>query len=244
MQRHNLMGIHHSVPSREGVPGILGSVVSLEEAEILMQAPVDIVDIKDPRQGILGALERPRALQIARRAMRCCRVSATVGDVSADDSGLPGMIRSTYAIGVDYVKVGLFQASLPESFLISLRACAGSIPIVVVLFAELYLPVKERVFQLLDCGIAGLMLDTCMKGERRLPEILDAAVLEDFLAQVRGRGLLAGLAGSLRLEDLDEPILRQADYLGFRGALCAHGERGGTVSVERVAKLCAAVRRV
>lgn len=62
-----------------------------------------------------------------------------------------------------------------------------------------------------------------------------------FVAAVRRQGLLSGLAGSLRSEDLDPLLALDPDYLGFRGALCG-GNRTGAIQPEAVRALVARIK--
>jgi len=49
--------------------------------------------------------------------------------------------------------------------------------------------------------------------------------LQNFVQTARHYQLLCGLAGSLRKADIPELLTLQADYLGFRGALCTQHQR-------------------
>ena len=51
----------------------------------------------------------------------------------------------------------------------------------------------------------------------------------------RQAGLLAGLAGSLTLDDVDPLLALRPDYLGFRGALCRGRRRVAQLDPDRVA---------
>ncbi len=78
---------------------------------------------------------------------------------------------------------------------------------------------------LAQAGFSGAMLDTAQKNGKTLRDWRSDADLAAFVCRVRGLGLLAGLAGSLRKEDVAPLLAVGPDYLGFRGALCRSGER-------------------
>ena len=59
----------------------------------------------------------------------------------------------------------------------------------------------------------------------------------------RQRGFLSGLAGSLRYGDIAPLVALAPDYLGFRGALCAAGDRLRPLDGERIKKIRAAITR-
>ena len=72
------------------------------------------------------------------------------------------------------------------------------------------------------------MLDTADKASSPLTRLWDAQRLADFVDAVREEGLVCGLAGRLALNDIPALLPLQADYLGFRSALC-HGDRRGAI---------------
>ena len=226
------------------VPRILGSVRSPAEARILLANSVDIIDLKDPECGALGALPPQTVRKILAVTDGRAMSSATIGDVPAEDClSLTRRIRETAALGVDYVKVGLFATAVPECFLQVLRAaCREDIAIVVVVFAEDH-PSLQGLQDLMESGIVGMMIDTRDKTGRRLRQCLADAPLRRFLHACRKAGIMAGFAGSLQMEDLQAEILFEADYLGFRGALCRDQCRGAVIDATRVQALCTVIRR-
>jgi (5-formylfuran-3-yl)methyl phosphate synthase len=90
---------------------------------------------------------------------------------------------------------------------------------------------------LAETGFDGVMLDTADKTSGGLRSHLDAPTLAAFLREARAHGLLAGLAGSLQEADARALLPLRPDVLGFRGALCATGRRGGRLDTRRVAAM-------
>ena len=107
-------------------------------------------------------------------------------------------------------------------------------PLIVVCMAE-RAPSSAELARLLECDIAGVMLDTADKSGARLTEILSMPALRDFVRQVRGAGVLCGLAGRLNVGDIERLVGLGADYLGFRGALCRDGDRNAAIDAAEVA---------
>ncbi|MDZ7736960.1 MAG: (5-formylfuran-3-yl)methyl phosphate synthase [Gammaproteobacteria bacterium] len=206
----------------------LASVSTPEEADLVGRHGADIVDLKDPAAGALGAVD---ITQIARIVMQQRTryphrlISATIGDVPLQPPVVSEAIRVTAATGVDIVKIGWFATSFDSNMLPVLQEAAGrDIRLVVVLFAEYgmqsaYLPA------LAAAGVHGVMLDTADKAGGSLRDRLADAELADFLESARRHGLVCGLAGSLRRSDIPPLLELEPDYLGFRGALCRHSER-------------------
>ena len=139
--------------------------------------------------------------------------------------------------GVDIIKVGIFSSEISADILavISEQTKTG-IHVVLVLFADLN-PKLIDFNTLVVAGISGVMLDTANKEQGSLRTILNDNQLMLFVEQAHSAGLMAGLAGSLRLNDIEPLLALEPDYLGFRGALCQQLQR-----VEMIDAL--AVRRI
>ena len=61
--------------------GMLASVRDWEEAQIALNAHVDIIDLKQPDLGALGALDIDTIGDIVTKIDFRCPVSATIGDL-------------------------------------------------------------------------------------------------------------------------------------------------------------------
>lgn len=214
--------------------GMLASVKSVREAKIVIENDVDIVDIKNPKQGALGALNHDAVKCIVKTVNRRIPVSATVGDLDINDAGLLKKIRVMASTGVDFIKVGLFSDSLPGNYLDAIsHACEKGIKIVIVMFAEGRYQGNIH-GRLIDSGVSGLMMDTRSKSGKRLIEFMNGAELQSFVSYVHAHGLFCGLAGSLTHQDIPELLTYRPDYLGFRGALCQNNERVSRLSEVKV----------
>lgn len=242
-------------------PRLLVSVRDAAEALQAAAAGVDLIDAKEPADGALGAVPAAtlRELVAALRAAGHAQpVSATVGDGPFDEAELEARVRATAACGVQWVKVGAgpdearsvvalgrLQARLRAEQAAAeaagrprpLPAWRGLVP---VLLADAGLD-SCRLNAALRGGFPAVMLDTADKRGGSLLARRPAAELQAFVQAVQAGGAWAGLAGSLRLDEL--PALRGfgTDLLGFRGAACG-GERSGRLDAGRLAALRAALR--
>ncbi len=217
--------------------GFLASVKSMAEARLALSCQVDILDLKDPRNGALGALA-PAELQriTACAAGRTC-VSATIGDMGGDigfDAGLiRRRIRETAAAGVDIVKIGVFAPAALARLLGVVRPLSTEgIRMVLVCFADRGVDL-DGVDAAADAGMLGVMLDTADKRSGNLRCHASDALLADFVGRTGKAGLLSGLAGALRQSDIADLLALRPDYLGFRGALCG-GERNAALDLRAV----------
>ncbi len=205
--------------------GMLASVTNLDETRLVMAAGVDIIDLKNPRAGALGALD----LSIIKEIVTCVNgvipLSATIGDLPFEAGTIEPIIRKTADSGVDIVKVGVFgKLDEPEELNMLAKLCQQGIRIVLVLFAEKY-EYGIDFSRLAKTGITGVMLDTMDKRSGTLRAKLADSVLQQFVLSAKVHRLLTGLAGSLEKKDIDALLKIAPDYLGFRGALCQHGKR-------------------
>ncbi|HEY7689258.1 MAG TPA: (5-formylfuran-3-yl)methyl phosphate synthase [Dongiaceae bacterium] len=220
--------------------GFLASVTSAMEAEVALAGGADIIDLKDPSQGALGALPpatiREAVAAIAKRRI----VSATAGDLKMEPGLVAAAVRELAATGVDIVKVGLFPGGDLRACLevLGLQAKQGT-RLVAVIFAD-QAPDFALIGQIRANGFAGIMLDTAGKSTGGLRNHLSQTELANFVRTASAAGLMTGLAGSLSVEDVDLLVRLGPDYLGFRGGICVHG-RQSALSPERLRAVRAAI---
>lgn len=221
---------------------MLASVTSAAEAWIVLAAGADIVDLKDPSRGALGALSDAAVRDIVRAIGGRATVSATVGDLASMGSGevSDAVLRMARA-GVDVVKVGFFPAPSAVECVAALGDVAEQgVRIVAVLFAD-RLPDWSLLPRFAAAGFLGVMLDTAGKDGRSLRRHLSDSELREFIAQARRLGLVAGLAGSLTVAEIEPLLPLRPDYLGFRGALCGGGSRTASIDAAACARVRAAI---
>lgn len=218
----------------------LASTRDLAEAQIALAAGADWIDMKEPRTGALGAVapgEVARVVTWMRSVDKHVPVSATIGDCWDDPASMPARVAALAETGVPYVKIGVYAAHASRELLQAIAACCACGPaIIVVCFAEAP-PDAKSIAACAATGIHGMMLDTADKQGGSLTARLTPVKIAAFVDNVRTHGLLCGLAGSLTLADIRPLLPFGADYLGFRGALCAAGGRAGRVSATAVATI-------
>lgn len=212
---------------------LLASVTTPEEAELALAGGADLIDLKDPSRGALGALPITEIRAIREHVGGRRPLSATIGDLPADPERIAQAIRETADAGVDLVKVGFFSQDHLEACLPVIADLAKEIRIVAVLFADSYSELTESAW-FAAAGCAGLMLDTADKSGGNLVDRLALATLKRFADASKAQGLMTGLAGSLRQTDISRLAPLAPDYLGFRGALCQAGQRTQALSPERL----------
>jgi uncharacterized protein (UPF0264 family) len=231
---------------------LLVSVVDVGEARAAAAAGADIVDVKNPAEGSLGA-PPPAVIEGVRTAVPAALpVSAAIGDMP----NLPGTAAlaalGAARSGAAFVKVGLWGVGNEAEAVALLRAVREAIAgvpgaeVVAGAYADarrvapapLAPELLPRVAR--AAGVKVCLLDTAIKDGRGLLEWLSPDELTAFVDDARAGGLEVALAGALRAEDL--PVVRAtgADIAGVRSAACRDGRRTGPLDAARVRALRAA----
>jgi hypothetical protein len=223
------------------------SVVSAAEAREAMRGGAEILDVKNPAEGSLGA-QSPRMIrEIKNLCPGGVKVSAAIGDLP----NLPGTAAlaalGAATCGADYVKVGLHGPRSEAEAVTMLRAveqavCGFATSVIAAGYAD-FRRAGTLTPELLprlaaSAGVKGCLLDTAIKDGLTLFDFLDPKALRLLAEQAHEAGLLFGLAGALREQDL--PLARDlgADVVGLRTAACRDNQRGGPLEAARVQRLC------
>jgi dihydroneopterin aldolase len=210
---------------------MLASVTGPEEAEIAFRAGADIIDLKDPGAGALGAV-CPDTIRDTIKAVSGRRpVSAACGDLPMKPDVIRRTAEEIASTGVSYVKVGFFPSGKAQACAEALAELAGRTKIIGVLFADL-----APDFTFLDVfarhGFHGAMVDTADKSKGRLLDHLPPEHIPGFVGRAKANGLICGLAGSLEPPDVPRLLPFSPDFLGFRGALCGQDSRTGKIDLD------------
>lgn len=230
---------------------MLASVRNLDEARIVLEAGVDLIDLKQPADGALGALPAEVIREVVDFVAGRTLTSATAGNVEPDAQAVQSAMARIAATGVDYVKAGLFPGNWQQGGrdYAAVRACLrGLTPLagarrIAVMFADLSPPLA-LVDAVADAGFDGVMVDTALKTGHSLPDVASTEWLSGFVERARAHGLLCGLAGSLRVAHIPALAQRCPDYLGFRGALCAGQARAQALDARAVLAVREALEKV
>ncbi len=214
----------------------LASVRDPGEARSVLAAGADIVDLKDPAKGALGAVA-PESIRacVAEVAGRV-PVSATVGDLPMDPAVVGEAVMATAALGVDDVKLGVMPGGEPKACFARLRAQDRRAGLILVFFADA-MPEIDPIAAALEAGARGVMLDTAGKGGRSLLDHMAMSGIAGFVAAARRAGLIVGVAGALRPAHVAPLLALAPDVMGFRGALCCGGARVSAVDPVACARI-------
>lgn len=205
--------------------GMLASVNSVAEAMLVLSTNVDIIDLKQPASGALGALDSNLVKQIVAGIDGRCPVSATIGDLPMQPDQVFNAVKTMAETGVDYIKIGFFPDGDWLGTVNKLSVLSQqNIALIAVLFADSQ-PDLGIMDSLKGACFTGVMLDTMDKQTGSLMQVMQKTEIGQFVRLAKARQLLCGLAGSLKLQDIPGLLPYQPDYLGFRGALCLQHDR-------------------
>ncbi|MEI6745882.1 MAG: (5-formylfuran-3-yl)methyl phosphate synthase [Methylococcaceae bacterium] len=220
--------------------GMLASVKNLVEAEFVLSANVDIIDLKQPEFGALGALPVELVAEIVEKIGGSCPISATVGDLPMDAEIIFNAVSEMAKTGVDFVKIGFFPDDDWLSIVHKLADLTPNTKLIAVLFADTQ-PNFLIIPELKKANFAGVMLDTMHKQNGSLTEVMSPETIGEFVELAKKETLICGLAGSLRLENIAELLPFNADYLGFRGALCNQHNRVSELDLNALEQIRTAI---
>jgi len=219
---------------------MLASVTDGAEAEIALSGGADIVDLKDPGAGALGALPVEMVRKVVAVLAGRVATSAVCGDLPMEPASTAQMAAEIAATGVDYVKIGFFPASKAGDCARAMPPVAGRTKLVAVLFADLQ-PDFDLLPILSESGFHGVMMDTADKSRGRLLDHLPPEQIPAFMERAKALKLKTGLSGSLEAPDIPRLLPFAPDFLGFRGALCQQSERTAGIDAEAVARIRALI---
>lgn len=222
---------------------LLVSVKNAEEALLALAAGADIIDLKDPNVGALGALDMPTSLAIvaainshATNQITSQTISTTVGENHANLNALIAAMQQHLAIGNVILKIAVSKLFYGGNFWAEMsNLTMTGVKIVAVFFADervdlTLLPMLKR------AGFYGAMLDT--KNKRN--NLLQTQTKDDlylFTHFCHQHHLKSGLAGSLQKQHIDSLIEFKATYIGFRGGVCDNFERKSDLNGTKILRV-------
>jgi dihydroneopterin aldolase len=221
----------------------MASVRCPQEARLALGAGADVIDIKEPADGALGAASPETARAIVAAVGGAAAVSVTIGDVLLAPGRLEPAIRQAAGSGADVIKAGLFPGDL-EACLPLFAALSRNLRLAAVIFVDTTGPgdAAGLLAALGKAGFTGAVLDTADKSSGGLTTHWSAGAISSFIGAAQAHGLFAGLSGSLRSGDIPALLPLAPDLLGFRGALCTGG-RSGPLSAARCESVRALIPR-
>ncbi len=226
-----------------GKPKLLISIWYPDEVQHALRGGADIVDIKNPSRGSLGAPSFKVVKEVAEKYSGIVELSAAVGDVTCCPEMVALAAYTLSKLGLNYVKLGL-QISSEREGLEIVREVVETVrslsKVIVVGYAD-----YERIgalspLQIVDIAYKadayGVMIDTRIKDGHSSLDFLSISYIKEFVRKAQRNNLLKAFAGGLNREHLARILSLGFDVIGFRTAACENG-RLGKVSERKVREL-------
>lgn len=232
---------------------LLISVADAAEARLALEGDADIIDVKDPTRGALGAADDSVLRDVVAAVGTVRPISAALGDAT-DERSVEMAARIAASKRLAYVKVGFAGVAelgrveaLLRAAVRGVRSVSESSGVVAVAYADaarVESAAPERIIEAAERARAmGVLLDTARKDDGALFDLMDQVMVARWVRLAHEAALTVALAGSLTSADLASARALGADIAGVRGAAC-EGGRTGRISRERVAALVGANRRM
>ncbi|MFM8251705.1 MAG: (5-formylfuran-3-yl)methyl phosphate synthase [Planctomycetota bacterium] len=219
---------------------LLVSVRNAQEAQAAHRGGAQLIDLKEPRQGSLGAVPPADWPSIQAALPSSVPLSVALGELHEPACAE----RARLAAGFQFAKVGLAHSRSWPDWLERWSAVIQALPPTVQPVAVAYAdadraaaPTRHQILtaaQQLRC--AAVLVDTFDKTHGSLLDLWSLNELEHFCHDVQSAGLLCVLGGSLSLQQIPQLLPLNPDYIAVRGAVC-EGDRTGPLRTELVAAL-------
>lgn len=227
-------------------PRLLVSVRDAAEAQTAAECSVDLIDVKEPANGPLGAPAPAVVASVADVVGSAQPISIALGELIE----LPPRLDHAppHLASVEFAKIGLAGAGGVRRWWVDWEQAWSSFPAHLSRVGVIYVDWQAarapdprtalRVF--LDGGCRAVLFDTFQKGGRSL---LDhgSGDLAEWIDAARTAAPLLVLAGSLSTSRLELLRPYAPEYVAIRGAAC-EGGRLGRISAERVRSFAAALK--
>jgi (5-formylfuran-3-yl)methyl phosphate synthase len=216
---------------------VLVSPVSYEEAASILDTGVDIIDIKNIKEGSLGAQfpwNTRRVVDLIRP--KGIKASATLGDLPYKPGTAALAACGAAWCGVTYLKAGLHGLnSYGQAYemMSAVRQAAWMFSAHIDVVAAGYADYRrfngvspyDLVRAARDAKCDVVMVDTAFKDGSTLFDALSMDEIREFVVQAHDAGLQVALAGCLKFEHADRLRELQPEIVGVRGAVCDGKDR-------------------
>lgn len=226
---------------------LLVSPINLEEAKAAYNGGADFIDVKNPKEGSLGA-NFPWVIRSVKEAMDPkTPVSATIGDMNYKPGTASLAALGAAVAGADYIKVGLYDIQTTEQAIDMVEHVVRSVKdydpnkkVVISGYADYKrinsIPLRELPSVCADYGADVAMMDTGIKDGRSTFEFMTNEELSQFVESARDLGLVSAIAGNIKFEDIESINQIGPDIIGIRGCVCG-GDRNSTIQQKLVEEL-------
>jgi len=226
---------------------LLVSPSTIDEA--IHSVAADIIDVKKPSEGSLGA-NFPWVIREI-KSLVAKPLSAAIGDFDYKPGGAALAAYGAACAGADYIKIGLaFDGQEKAKDVISavVRAVKDEYPekyVVIAAYSDYQRMHSISPFEMAPiaagCGADFAMVDTGIKDRQSTFAFMNEETLREFTYTNEKLGLGTALAGAFKFEDIDALKRINPDIIGVRGMVCG-GDRNATVREDLIKTALAMIR--
>jgi uncharacterized protein (UPF0264 family) len=228
---------------------LLISPINTDEALEAIEGGADIVDVKNPKEGSLGASFPWIIKGVREMTPEDMLVSATLGDVPYKPGTVSLAAMGALVSGADYIKVGLYGTKnygealeVMENVVRTVLENSSDVVVVASGYADAHLVGAIDPMEIpkvaAEAGADLAMVDTAVKDGKTLFDFMDIDDLQKFVNEIHDYGLKSALAGSVKKDQLKPLYDINCDVVGVRGAACIGGDRNtGKIHRSAVAEL-------
>jgi uncharacterized protein (UPF0264 family) len=226
---------------------LLVSPSSIDEAR--HSGAADIIDVKKPSEGSLGA-NFPWVIREIKTFSKK-PVSAAIGDFDYKPGGASLAAYGAACAGADYVKIGLAfegQEQAHDVIRAVVKAVKDEFPkkyVVIAAYSDFKRMHSISPFEMApiaaECGADVAMVDTGIKDRQSTFAFMNEETLRSFSEKNKKLGLGTALAGALKFEDIEALKRINPDIIGVRGMVCG-GDRNATIREDLIKTALAMIR--
>ncbi|MBC8355197.1 MAG: hypothetical protein H8E66_24745 [Planctomycetes bacterium] len=223
--------------------GLLVSVRDPSEALAALDGGADLIDIKEPRAGSLGAAEVATWHQIVDVVGTAKPLSVALGELR--EESVYDLARQ--ANHMQYAKIGLAGCGNESHWVDRWQRAIGCLPndvaSVAVIYADHAAARSPRPAEILRRAVKfrceAILFDTYSKSQGHLFDHLTEQELQPILREAKQADLKVVLGGSLRGELVQRALELEPDYIAVRGAVCRGDRRDAAdqTLIESLAKI-------
>lgn len=214
---------------------LMVSVRDSSEAQIALSAGVDLIDVKEPRNGPLGMPDSTSLQEVINATDGALPVSVALGELVQHSQA------ASVPDGVNFAKVGLSACSEIRDWPSRLLSFTENLPSttrpVAVTYADWRSASAPCPMSILEFAVASgftaLLVDTFDKSHGDLFACWHFSLLEEFVHRALEAKLEVALAGSLDEYGVRKAVSLAPHYVAVRSAAC-RGGRGGQLDADRV----------
>ena len=228
---------------------LLISIRSIEEVKVVNGLNIDIIDLKEPKNGPIGMLDfiDIKKIVLALRDNNFCgKISTTFelndGNLSRNDIA---KIENLGSVGLDYIKVGVsadgntwanlkkFTESLSK---IKNRVLENKLILVLMITDKHSFKFVKNISPSMVGKFSGIMIDTLDKENGSVFDIVNFTELSIIKKFALENNIDFGIAGSLDVSHTSLINQLQPNWAGYRGGVCLK-KRSGPLSRVRLENL-------